>query len=709
MASSSPSNRFGIQSKLLLALLTVSLASLLITGYVGYITARHALSDSIFKGLTAIRSKQAEEIQSYFRDTKNHLLTLSESPDTIQALRSFKAAFPKLNSLSLTSAQQQKLQAFYEGQLPNLQQAFGDKSLKAETYVPQVAAEQYLQYQYMIANPNPVGAKSKLDKAADNTEYSQIHARYHPKFRSVIDKFGYDDIFLIDTNSGTVLYTVVKEPDLGTNLKVGPYAKTGLAQAVETVIKSRTPGFVAEVDFEKYAPSGGKPAGFFAAPVFDGADFLGVLAFQSPISQINAIMNFRNQWEKVGLGTTGEAYLIGQDNLVRTVPRKFIENPEEYYAAITKGGDASEEQIAQIKTTGTPILLRKVTTDAAQQAIKGETGTVVYKDAFGSDVLGSFQPVKLGSFNWGLVAKTDKVEAFAPIAQLTQRFLLSGAILLPLVFWLSNRLAKAFVHPIKRLIDGAKRVAAGETDVKVNLRSQDEFRDLTNSFNTMTHKLHEKEQLLQAKIQDNDRLLLNVMPAHVVERVKAGDRVAARSFADISVLYATVEGFGRLEQQRSSEEAVKLLHTLVESFDDAADKYGVEKLKTLGSTYLAVCGLSEPHPNHAQRIVDCALEMLELIKGFNQIHETDLDMEVGIHTGSVVGSMVGKSKFVYELWGEAMMTARALHAAPGINVIQVSEAVYKSLQGLYEFERLEDVPLKGKGEIPVWSVKPLNS
>jgi class 3 adenylate cyclase len=281
--------------------------------------------------------------------------------------------------------------------------------------------------------------------------------------------------------------------------------------------------------------------------------------------------------------------------------------------------------------------------------------------------------------------------------------------LIPLVIWLSNRLAKAFVFPIKRLIEGAKRVAAGETNVQVNLRSQDEFRDLTDSFNKMTHKLHDKEQLLQAKIQDNDRLLLNVMPAHVVEHVKSGDTVAARKFADISVLHATVEGFARLERQRSPEQAVGLLHTLVESFDNVTDKHGVEKLKTLGSTYLAVCGLSEAQPNHAQRIVDFAIEMVKLVESFNQANETNLDIEIGVHTGSVVGSMVGKSKFVYELWGDTMTTARALHSASGVNVIQVSEAIYKALQGLYEFERLNNVSLKGQGEIPAWSVKPLNN
>lgn len=709
MAVSQPSakRRFGIQAKLLSTLLLISLLSLLSIGTVAYYTTRNALRNTIFEGLTALRSSQAEQIKAYFDTTANQLSVLSESPDVVAALKEFKTAYQKLSTVKITNAQQEVLDKFYnESYLPQIRKVFGEDEIP-EDFLPQATTGRYLQYHYIAANPNPVGKKSKLDAAKDSSSYSQFHARYHPMFRTILEDYGFEDIFLIDDEKN-VVYTTLKEPDFATNLRDGPYSRTGLARAVEEVVKSRSKDFVATIDFEEYVPSRGKPASFFATSVFDGSNFLGTLVFQAPSDRFNQIMNVNQKWEAIGLEKTGETYLIGQDSLLRTVPRKFLENPEDYYQAITKGASSAEDitqQVERMRTVGTPILKRKVTTEPGQRAIAGQSGTIVYKDAFGQAVLGSYQPVELGNFNWGLVAKKDISEAFAPINDLTRRFLLTAAILVPLIIALANALARNFVRPIRRLIEGARRVAVGQTDVQVTLQTHDEFGDLAHSFNTMTQSLHSKEQMLQEKILDNDRLLRSLLPNSVADRVKAGTQPATDDFADISVLYAEVEGFNQLSETLAPEESISLLNTLVTELDEVAAIHGVEPLKNTGSSYLAVCGLSTPTPDHVQRMLTFAQAILKVMAQFNQRHGTSLDLDIGVHTGSVVGGIVGKTKFIYELWGDTMNVARAIHPSAEKNTIHVTEAVQAAVQDKFSFQPVAEVVLKGKGSIPVWAVK----
>jgi class 3 adenylate cyclase len=148
---------------------------------------------------------------------------------------------------------------------------------------------------------------------------------------------------------------------------------------------------------------------------------------------------------------------------------------------------------------------------------------------------------------------------------------------------------------------------------------------------------------------------------------------------------------------------------LIGAFDEAAEGHGVEKLRSMGSTYLAVCGLSIPRVDHAKRTVDCALEMLDIIRRFSQKQGVDLSLDIGIHSGPIAAGVVGKTKFNYDVWGETLNIARVIHESPGQNVIQVTKSVLEALQGMYHFDQVNDVVMKGKGKLAVWKVTPLNA
>lgn len=693
-----------IRSKLQAILLLVCLLSILITGYVGYASARKALNSSIYEGLTALRVRQANEIESYYARVQQEVLSFSESPVVVDAFRAFKPAFQKLESQALNPTQLNDLKDVYIKQIfPKLGNT-QDAASVVDSYLPQENAGRYLQYQYLAKNPFPIRSKYQLNDAKDGSDYSKAHAIFHPRFKRIIQLFDYYDIFLIDGATGNIIYNVSKEIDFATNLKTGNYSDTNLGNAFKEVLKSKDPNFTTAVDFEIYRPSYDSPAAFIATTIFDGTEFLGSLVFQISIDRINQNMTVNGKWREVGLQETGQSFLVGRDYTLRSEPRTYIENPDLFFERLRKRG-TSQETIDKIYRTGTPILFAEMKHPLVEKALNGKSGTETSKDNTGKGWLVSYQPVQLGPFSWALATTMDEVEAFKPIHDFTRRLLITAAILLPAVALLSNWLSGLFTRPIARLVEGTRRIAGGETDVKVNITSQDELGELGQSFNQMSHSLHAKEQNLQEKLEENERLLLNILPPGAVKRMQEGEREFADTYKNVTLIYAEVEGFSELAATVDPEESVKLLNELMGAFDETAETYGIEKLKTIGTDYIAVCGLSIPRVDHAKRAVDFSIALLKTVQRFRTTHNTNVTLDIGVHSGEVVGGIVGKSKFIYELWGNTMKIVHSIHSSPDVDVIQVTEPVVNSLDQIYQFKPLDPIMVKRIGLISIWELK----
>jgi len=217
-------NHISIKSKLIVMLLAVSGCSILVTAYVGYQSGQSNLNKRVFDQLTSVRASKAYQIESYFKNIRNHTETLSEDPSIIAAMRSFTDGYQKLQTEKITNPINTKIRQYYNQEfLPRLTKSTGGSPI-VESYTPKEVASQYLQYHYIAANPNPVRKKQQLSDPKDGSDYSKVHQFYHPIFRNIIKKFGYYDMFLIDPN-GTVVYTVFKETDFTTNFQTGPLQK----------------------------------------------------------------------------------------------------------------------------------------------------------------------------------------------------------------------------------------------------------------------------------------------------------------------------------------------------------------------------------------------------------------------------------------------------------------------------------------------------
>jgi len=698
--------QLGVQSKVLAMVLLASLLSLLLTGLVSYSIGSHVLSKAVTNQLVALRNSRVESIKDYFGFLSNHVLTMGEGFLVIDSLKDFRAAYPKLQNTTLSAEQQKKLVAYYTDIfIPRLKKNVDGEPALA-TYLPNTPADRYISYHYTANNPRAPHL-DELEDAGDGSEYSAVHRKYSKRFRRLADVFGYRDIFLVDIDSANVLFSVAKEADMGSNLKTGVYADTALAKTFEEIRKSRDPNFVYISDIEHYKASFGEPAFFVGTTVFDGDQFIGALIYQLNPEAIDRVMTDNKKWEQQGLGKTGESFLVAQDFKFRSSPRAFLENPDQYFQTLRAQGVA-KEKIDWIKRANSPVLIQEVRTEGAKRALAGQTGETEDVDYRGKRVLKSYQPIRIGNFEWGLVTKIDKAEALQGVYRLRDALLLLGAILIPLLTLMSLGLARSFIQPIQRLMRATKQIIAGDSAVQVKVDSDDEFGELSRSFNSMATTLQQREEAIRSQLQENDRLLLNILPARTAERLKQGEQSITEQYPSVSVLYADLEGFQDLSAELAPDQAIVVLNELIGAFDDAAERCGVEKLRSTGSNYLAVCGLSVPRIDDEKRTVELALAMLQVVERLSAKHGVRLSLDIGIHTGALAAGVVGRGKFYYDVWGETMTIARAIHASPKQNVIQVTEPVVRALDGLYSFDPLTPVEVKGEGVIPIWELTRLD-
>lgn len=686
-------------------LLSVCISSIMAIAYVGYNNGRQALYNSIQNQLVSLRETKAYEIENYFEKVSSQIQIISQVGTTVEAVKKLKTAYRELNEQSLPISWNDRLKDFYRQKfLPRLEQNTAGKPL-LYSYLPQNTSARYLQYQYLVANTNPAGERELLERANDGSSYSEIHAQIQPFYRNFIDKFNYYDLFLVDAETGDILYTVAKESDFGTNIYNGPYASSSLAEIVKRASQGRNPDFIAISDFEPYRPSYGIPAAFVASPIFDNSRLIGVLAFQLSIDEIDRIMTSDRNWSQNGLGDTGETYLVGPDYGMRSTSRFLIEQPEEYLSAVAAEGLA-EGETARIEQFNTTILHQEVRTPAIERALDNQTGFTVVEDYRGVRTLSAFRPLNLAGLDWAINAQIDTSEAFTPIGDFQRRVLLATTIIVLIVTAIASILSYYFVRPIRALIDGFRQVGKGSTDIRVQVKSQDEFRELANSFNEMVDNLDRQKKLVQQKNQENEALLLSILPEPVAKRVQQGEENIGDSFSNVTVLFAELGGFIELSETLPASETVSLLNNLVTAFDDAAEKHGVEKVRTIGSSYMAVCGLSVPRLDHAKRTIDFAKDMLRIVRRFNQDQNTNLQLRIAVNSGSVVAGVVGQDKFIYDLWGDTVNTANRLRSQATWNTIQVTQNVRDRIaESIDDFEPVSEVAMSGK-KMSVWSSKP---
>lgn len=218
-------------------------------------------------------------------------------------------------------------------------------------------------------------------------------------------------------------------------------------------------------------------------------------------------------------------------------------------------------------------------------------------------------------------------------------------------------------------------------------------------FSVFRADAEESECLLAVEHARSERLLLNILPSPIAERLKADERSIADGFAEVTVLFSDIVGFTELSQRMSPAELVQLLNRIFYQFDALSDEHGLEKIKTIGDAYMVAGGLTDGNADHAARVARMGLDMLRIIEEVNRDTGHSLAIRVGINTGSVVAGVIGKNKFIYDLWGDAVNTASRMESSGVKGRVQVSRATYEILKDRFAFEARGLIAVKGKGEM----------
>jgi len=210
-----------------------------------------------------------------------------------------------------------------------------------------------------------------------------------------------------------------------------------------------------------------------------------------------------------------------------------------------------------------------------------------------------------------------------------------------------------------------------------------------------------EERLAQAHAR-SERLLLNILPAPISARLKENGEAIADGFAEVTVLFADLVGFTELSQRLTPEQLVVMLNRTFSAFDDMAVALGVEKIKTIGDCYMVAAGLPERTLDHAPRVARMALAMRDALEDINREGGYALRVRIGIHSGPVVAGVIGKRKFIYDLWGDTVNTASRMESSGRPGEIQVTRDVYERLDATFTFERRGVIQVKGKGDMETY-------
>lgn len=399
------------------------------------------------------------------------------------------------------------------------------------------------------------------------------------------------------------------------------------------------------------------------------------------------------------VGKTGYTYVIDNRNVLIAKQR------------------AANEPPAMLDIADRPYIKALTDLDANVQPV------TVYKGLNNEEVLGAIAPVR--SVSWSVIVELPTAEAYAPIRSLIWTMAASLGLTTLIAAGVGFLFSRRIVKPLRQLTTAADRIRAGNIDTHVDIQAQNELGVLANTFNQMSSELSELYHSLEQKVSErtaelqhekerSESLLLNILPEAIANRLKADPSTIADSFAEVTILFADIVGFTDMSSRISPITLVSVLNEVFSVFDRLADRHGLEKIKTIGDAYMVVGGLPMPRNDHAEAIADMALDMLLAIESFNLNAKfpeltTNLSMRIGVNTGAVVAGVIGKNKFIYDLWGDTVNIASRMESHGIAGSIQVTEATYVRLQHKFQLEERGAIAIKGRGEMQTYWLRGKNN
>ena len=464
----------------------------LITGNNSLSLVSDALVDSNRNALVSIREQKKQRLTGFLKTINGQITTLASNSMIIGATDEFIFSYD--DYLNEVNNNNQTLKEFYRQAFSEKYRQLNSEALDVNSFIPVAETNaSSLQSAYIADNPHPIGEKNKLLYAEDSSTYGKVHEAYHPSLHGYLQEFGYYDIFIVNHETGDVIYSVFKEIDFATNLISGPHKESGLAQAFKAARELET-GQVFTTKFQSYTPSYGAPAAFIATPIVDGTTKLGVLIFQIPVDRIDNIMTNNGLWREVGLGNTGETYLVGTDKTLRSNRRLFLEDKAKYLDLVkTSNGSAIADKLSKV---GTAIGIHSVDTPSIQQALSGQSGYTDFVDYTNRRVLSAYTQIDSGGEPWALIAEMTQEEAYNTYDLIRNDLLWMSVVTViacliigvSVGFLVSKRISDHIIR-LSTVMDDISK-GDGDLTARIDYDGKNEFGDISRSFNEIIRNFH---------------------------------------------------------------------------------------------------------------------------------------------------------------------------------------------------------------------------
>ncbi|WP_119396245.1 methyl-accepting chemotaxis protein [Salinibius halmophilus] len=565
-----------IRIKLILVIGLMAAFSIVITVYINATQAirlsSSAVNEQVNSQLVSNLDAKASELERYFTNLANSMVLIGngETMETASAL--FSDAVKRLEGFPVSAEMNDSLASYYQND-------FGNKYLglvvdptisPSDLLAPIDDTARYLQYHYISNNEFPLGSKEQLSKAADGSRYSDIHNRFHPEFRAILDHYGLYDLFLVDGKTSRINYSVYKELDYMTRLNGGPYQNSGIARAYNQALTLEIGEFYFD-DFAPYTPSYEAPAAFIATPILDYYGDKHVLIAQMPIERLSDVTTYSQQWQDKGLGQTGEIYLVGQDGYPRSELRPLLEDVRAFASQLNNAG-YNRETINSIVESGSSIGRLSINTDAAKLGLSGKTGTTQAHNYIGRDSLAAYQPINAMGQQWALLAEIALNEANAPILQLESRLRWQSIIVGALCTLIALGVAWYFSRQLSGPLIGATdkiRAISKQLDLSIRLDGKadrkDEIGKMTKAINHLLTVIQETLQhanTLSGTVNHRSEELLKLAERVSLNNNQQSDATAKSSEYVDSVDSATKQLTELASQSRvQSDEAIQISKT----------------------------------------------------------------------------------------------------------------------------------------------------
>ena len=484
-----------IQQQITLSVIACTVAAVLVTTLVTVTTSINASSEHaerlINDNLTAQREQKKAQIENYFSDTDKQLRLLAKSPFIRESLTELIAGFDAYaTEVNYQSANE--LTAYYSEEFNSRYKDITGSGADIGGLTQNLSNNTLaLQNNYIARNPNPLGEKEKMTRAATYAYYDSLHEMVHPFLREYLQGEGLYDVFLV-SERGDIVYSVYKELDYATSLVSGPYRDSGIADAFRAA-QQLSEGESAFVDFRPYTPSYEAAAAFLSTPVHVGETRIGVMIIQLPIDTISGIMSNGSQWRDMGLGETGDNFLVGGDHLLRSEMRGFLETPDSFLSSLPSSAVPAGAMEA-IRQRDSLVGYLKLKTDVINNASTGTSGTARQIDVTGTPVLSSYTPVSVFDKTWVLISQMSENEAFASVSKTKSDLILYSLIASLLVAGtgalLATILGRSLTRPIVSFIRQIRTSASNkDLSIRFNEQGAQEISSLAKSLNELMSDL----------------------------------------------------------------------------------------------------------------------------------------------------------------------------------------------------------------------------